>query len=109
EISRVERNPGGAALEREGARLLGADERVVQLDRLEHGAQLVIPVGADAQHAKIEVDLGVGSCGQLEALTHVRWPDTASLKVPTAASQRPQRPRRSPRSTSWFRCFVGFV
>jgi len=36
-----------------------AANRVVQCDRLEYGPQLVKAVGTHAEHAQIEVDLGV--------------------------------------------------
>ena len=38
----------------------------MQLDRLEHRPQLVIPVGADAEDAQIEIDLRVGADGESE-------------------------------------------
>ena len=53
--------PGVRHLSVNGPGALAADERVVQLDRLEHGAQLVIPVGADAEHPQVEIDLRVRS------------------------------------------------
>ena len=70
QVARVERHAGRAAVERERPRTLGAHQRVVQLDRLKDGPQLVIAVGADAEHAQIEVDFGVRADNQLEAFGH---------------------------------------
>src|SRR5262249_3297144 len=67
QVAVVERYAWSPALQREGPGLLDARQRVVELDRLEHGAQLVIPVGADSEHAEIEIHLGVRPYGELEA------------------------------------------
>ena len=61
EIRIVERNAGRAAAQRERSRTRHAQQRVVHVDRLKHRAELVIAVGARAQHAQIEVDLGIGA------------------------------------------------
>ena len=83
-VARVERHVRRLALERERPRLLAAHQRVVQLDRLEHGAQLVIAVGADAEHPQVEIDFRVARTVSLRRLAQL---------VMTARPLPPQRPR----------------
>src|SRR5262249_6604458 len=92
QVAVVERYAWSPALQREGPGLLDARQRVVELDRLEHGAQLVIPVGADSEHAKIQVDFRVGSGRQLHALFHSLQPATSMIA--SRADGSPRRPRR---------------
>ena len=47
-------------------------QRVVQLDRLEDRAQLVVPVRPGTQHAQVEVDLRVGTRGDPEPFARSR-------------------------------------
>jgi hypothetical protein len=42
----------------------------VQFDRLEHGPQLVVTIGPDAQHAKVEIHFRVRSDREFEAFRH---------------------------------------
>ena len=88
--------PGVRHLSVNGPGCSAHTQRVVQLDRLEDRAQLVIAVGADAEHAQIEIDLGVRAHGELESFrslgcstdqrhSQVRSPDAAN---PVARSKR---------------------
>ena len=78
-------------------------ERVVQRDRLEDGPQLVIAVGARAEHAQIEVDLRVrpdAHAGALDsgcrALAGQADPPLAAARA-SSAWRPPARRRERPR------------
>ena len=64
QVAPVGRHVGGGALERERAAPSAKHETVVQRQRLEHRAQVVVAIGAASDNPQIEVDLGVRASDQ---------------------------------------------